>query len=164
MSAQTLTIGALAVAQAHEDWRDQMISLGIETYWQYEMTSQIDTDTAVTVANALNDIRVRDCLMWHMVRYSCPDLVTPILDHAIPLLPGKPGAQAALVAAVAFALQDMENECAFAIAYAVNYDRDNRMIQLAGLTFAQGGASLLKKAMQDMMADLTYDEVRIPFK
>jgi hypothetical protein len=163
MSAQTVSTTSTP-AQLREEWRDQMIQMGIETYWDYELTSQIDTDAAVTVANALNDIRVRDCLLWHMVRYSCPDLVTPILDHAIPLMPGKDAGQAAIMAAIAFALQDMEDECTFAVAYAFNYDRDNSMIQLACHTVAEGGSPLLKHAMQDMMSYLDYDELRKPVK
>lgn len=163
MSAQTVST-ASTPAQLHEEWRDQMIELGIETYWSYETTGHVDTDAAVTVANALNDIRVRDCLLWHMVRYSCPDLVTAILNVAIPLLPGKPGSQAALVAAIAFAMQGKEEESMFAVGYALNYDRDNRMAQLAGMTLSAGGAELLKQFMEDEIGTMDYDTLRVPVK
>lgn len=164
MTSPTVSTTLTAPEQQLEDWRDQMIELGISAYWAYETTGQIDTQAAATVANAMNDIRVRDCLVWHMSRYSCPDLVTPILNEAIPVLPQKFAAAAANVACIAFCMQGLESEAQFASAFAINYNPQNNMSLLTALTLAGMGCEGVEKAIREIMETLSYDEVRCPQK
>ena len=137
-----------------ECWRDEMIDLALG---MYTVGNTDDITTLVIVSNALNDIRVRDALVWYMTTID-DDGLDLVIQFAIAdaKANGDTAPMAALAATAAMFMDDIGAAASWTAKSLLcnpNYSYAN----LLGLTLGFGIATCEYKKM---INDLGYDAAR----
>ena len=137
-----------------ECWRDEMIDLALG---MYTVGNTDDITTLVIVSNALNDIRVRDALVWYMTTIE-DDGLDLVIQFAISdaKANGDTAPMAAMAATAAMFMDDIGAAASWTAKSLLcnpNYSYAN----LLGLTLGFGIAT---GEYKKMINDLGYDAAR----
>ena len=150
----TITTEPSTTAVDLECWRDEMIDLALG---MYTVGNTDDTTTLVIVSNALNDIRVRDALVWYMTTID-DDGLDLVIQFAIAdaKANGDTAPMAALAATAAMFMDDIGAAASWT-AKSLLCDPNYSYANLLGLTI---GFGIPTGAYKQMINDLGYDAAR----
>ncbi len=150
----TITTEPSTTAVDMETWRDDMIDLALA---MYTMGNTNDTDMLVIVSNALNDIRVRDALVWYMTTIDDEGL-DMVIQFAVAdaRANGDTAPMAAFAATAAMFLDDLDT-AAYWTAKSLLCDPHYSYANLLGLTL---GFGIPTGEYKKMINDLGYDAAR----
>jgi hypothetical protein len=150
----TITTEPSTTAVDMECWRDDMIDLALA---MYTVGNTDDTATLVIISNALNDIRVRDALVWYMTTIDDEGL-DMVIQFAIAdaKANGDTAPMAAMAATAAMFMDDIGAAMAWT-AKALLCDQNYSYANLLGLTI---GFGIPTGEYKKMINDLGYDAAR----
>ena len=150
----TITTQPTTTAVDLECWRDDMIDLALG---MYTVGNTDDITTLVIVSNALNDIRVRDALVWYMTTID-DDGLDLVIRFAIAdaKANGHTAPMAAMAATAAMFMEDISTAAEWT-AKALLCDPNYSYANLLGLTIGFGIAT---GEYKKMINDLGYDAAR----
>ena len=136
-----------------EEWRDDMVTLAFNAYYGY----QYDTQTLAIVANALEDVRVRDVLIWYV-----SGVRTQQLHDARSILRTmwEEGNQTAPVATFIAIIQIFLNDTDEALAWTGRALTKNTDYSLAQLCWVSLINKLPASALKPMFNEMEYETVR----
>lgn len=150
----TITTEPSTTAVDMENWRDEMIDLALS---MYTVGNTNDIDMLVIVSNALNDIRVRDALVWYMTTIDDEGL-DMVIQFA--LADARANGDTAPMAAFAATAAMFLDDTAAAIYWtrkSLLCDSKYSYATLLGLTL---GFGIPTGAYKQMINDLGYDAAR----